>query len=71
MSLTVYAMSTCDCHILYRIAGHKFNNITWSTLYGGGVKKLLRAATTNSCQVFVSFCEIVLKIHNYNEFARQ
>ncbi|KAK6643958.1 hypothetical protein RUM43_000223 [Polyplax serrata] len=50
MSLTVYAMSTCDCHILYRIAGHKFSNMTWSTLYGGGVKKLLRAATTNSSQ---------------------
>lgn len=51
MSLMVYAISTCDCHILYRIAGQKFSNVTWSTLYGGGVKKLLRAATTNSSQV--------------------
>lgn len=51
MSLTVYAMSTCDCHILYRIAGHKFTNQTWATLYGGGVKKLLRAASTSSNQV--------------------
>ncbi|KAL0271823.1 UNVERIFIED_CONTAM: hypothetical protein PYX00_008798 [Menopon gallinae] len=50
MGLTVYAMSTCDCHILYRIAGHKFSNQTWTTLYGGGVKKLLRAASTSTSQ---------------------
>jgi len=51
MSLTVYALATCDCHILYRLAGHKFNPSTWASLYGGGVKKLLRPATTNSIQV--------------------
>lgn len=53
MGLTVYAMSTCDCHILYRIAGHKFSNQTWTTLYGGGVKKLLRAASTSTNQVYI------------------
>jgi hypothetical protein len=47
MSLLVYAMTTCDCHILYRLTGQKFGDITWATLYGGGVKKLLRKATNH------------------------
>lgn len=47
MSLLVYSLSTCDCHILYRLSGQKFTNDTWATLYGGGVKKLLRKATSN------------------------
>lgn len=47
MSLLVYAMSTCDCHILYRLAGQKFSESSWALLYGGGVKKLLRKATTH------------------------
>lgn len=45
MSLLVYAMSTCDCHILYRLVGQKFTNMSWGNLYGGGIKKLLRKAT--------------------------
>lgn len=46
MSLLVYALSTCDCHILYRLAGQRFTNGSWANLYGGGVKKLLRKATS-------------------------
>lgn len=46
MSLFVYAFSSCDSHILYRLVGQKFDNNTWSTLFGGGVKKLLRVAST-------------------------
>ncbi|XP_065333652.1 dmX-like protein 2 isoform X2 [Cloeon dipterum] len=46
MSLVVYAMSTCDCNILFRLVGQKFSNATWASLYGGGVKKLLRVAST-------------------------
>jgi len=44
MSLMVYALATCDSHFLYRFAGQKFGNATWATLFGGGVKKLLRVA---------------------------
>lgn len=47
MSLLVYALSTCDCHILYRLAGQKFTNGSWANLYGGGIKKLLRKATSH------------------------
>lgn len=46
MSLLVYALSTCDCHILYRLAGQKFSSVSWSNLFGGGIKKLLRKATS-------------------------
>lgn len=45
MSLLIYALSTCDCHVLYRLAGQKFTNASWANLYGGGIKKLLRKAT--------------------------
>lgn len=45
MSLVVYAMSTCDCNILFRLVGQNFSNTSWASLYGGGVKKLLRVAS--------------------------
>lgn len=48
MSLLVYALATCDCHILYRLTGQKFSNMSWGNLYGGGIKKLLRKATTRT-----------------------
>lgn len=47
MSLMVFALSTCDCHILYRLVGQRFSDATWALLYGGGVKKLLRKATSH------------------------
>ncbi|KAG8301469.1 DmX-like protein 1 [Homalodisca vitripennis] len=50
MSLIVYAVATCDCHILYRLAGQRFTEHTWASLFGGGVKKLLRVAQSNSIQ---------------------
>ncbi|KAL6428111.1 hypothetical protein ACFW04_008468 [Cataglyphis niger] len=50
MSLFMYALSSCDSHILYRLVGHHFDNNTWSCLFGGGVKKLLRVASTTSSQ---------------------
>ncbi|XP_017883774.1 dmX-like protein 2 isoform X2 [Ceratina calcarata] len=48
MSLVVYALWSCDSHILYRLVGQHFDNSTWSCLFGGGVKKLLRVASTSS-----------------------
>ncbi|XP_043498193.1 dmX-like protein 2 isoform X6 [Polistes fuscatus] len=51
MSLFVYALSSCDSHILYRLVGQRFDNCTWSCLFGGGVKKLLRVASTTSQSV--------------------
>nr|XP_018898945.1 PREDICTED: dmX-like protein 2 isoform X2 [Bemisia tabaci] len=49
MALLTYALATCDCHILYRLAGQKFSELTWASLFGGGVKKLLRVAhSTNA-----------------------
>lgn len=59
MSLTVYALATCDCHILYRLAGQSFADSTWATLFGGGVKKLLRVAQT-SVSTFLSDAEFVV-----------
>lgn len=41
MALFIYSLSTCDSRLLYRLSGQSFNNETWSTLFGGGMKKLL------------------------------
>lgn len=46
VSLLVYALSTCDCKILYRLSGQQFSCASWAVLFGGGTKKLLRKATT-------------------------
>lgn len=61
MSLFVYALSSCDSHILYRLVGQCFDNSTWSCLFGGGVKKLLRVASTSSqvgiyLNIFIPSC---------------
>ncbi|XP_061395403.1 dmX-like protein 2 [Musca vetustissima] len=45
VSLATYALVTCDSRILYRLIVHNFNVETWSTIFGGGMKKLLRKAT--------------------------
>lgn len=41
MALFIYSLSTCDSRLLYRLSGQNFTNDTWSTLFGGGMKKLL------------------------------
>ncbi|KFB47233.1 AGAP010490-PA-like protein [Anopheles sinensis] len=53
MALFVYALTTCDSHILYRLAGQNFTDSSWSSLFGGGVKKLLRKATSQTAQAAV------------------
>ena len=50
----MYALATCDSLILYRLAGQKFTNQTWAMLFGGGVKKLLKVATSGTCGTQVS-----------------
>lgn len=45
VSLATYALVTCDSRILYRLVANKFSTDTWSTIFGGGMKKLLRKAT--------------------------
>ncbi|XP_046400831.1 dmX-like protein 2 isoform X2 [Ischnura elegans] len=54
VSLVVYALSTCDSSILYRLAGQRFTNNTWAALFGGGVKKLLKVAAAGSGSNVVS-----------------
>jgi len=59
MSLFIYALSSCDSHILYRLVGQHFDNNTWASLFGGGVKKLLRVASTTNNQVQLVFSYII------------
>ncbi|XP_059222460.1 dmX-like protein 2 [Stomoxys calcitrans] len=55
VSLATYALVTCDSRILYRLIVHNFTIETWSTIFGGGMKKLLRKATCeNQAASYVS-----------------
>lgn len=47
MALLMYALRVCDAHLLYRLASKRFSAESWASLYGGGVKKLLRTASIN------------------------
>lgn len=48
MALSIYSLANCDSRLLYRLIGHDFSNETWSILFGGGMKKLLRKATSQT-----------------------
>ncbi|KAG8181368.1 hypothetical protein JTE90_008839 [Oedothorax gibbosus] len=54
VSQLIHALSTCDCHVLYRLVGQSFTKDTWALLFGGGLKVLLHMATTNSMEASVS-----------------
>ncbi|CAG0916295.1 unnamed protein product [Notodromas monacha] len=48
VSLFVFGLATCDCHVLYRLIAQDFTETTWAALFGGGVKKLIKVSTSNS-----------------------
>ena len=41
LSLLVYGLATCDCHILYRLVTQKPNTTVWAQIFGGGTKKVI------------------------------
>lgn len=48
MALLLYGLCSYDCIILFHATAHKFNQETWSMLFGGGIKKLLRTASVTT-----------------------
>ncbi|KAK3098460.1 hypothetical protein FSP39_019692 [Pinctada imbricata] len=48
ISLLVNGLATYDCHILYRLVAHRFDQQMWSALFGGGVKTILKVANSNT-----------------------
>ena len=46
MSLLVYGLATCDCHILYRLMVQQPSKALWAQVFGGGAKKLLNVETS-------------------------
>ncbi len=55
MSLFSYALATCDAHILYRLVGQGVSSGLWSTIFGGGTKKILQVATSGNTSIARSF----------------
>jgi hypothetical protein len=43
-SQLLYAFAACDSHMLYRLVAQSFTDKDWSSLFGGGAKKLLHVA---------------------------
>ena len=41
LSLLVYGLATCDCHILFRLVTQKPTTTVWAQIFGGGTKKVL------------------------------
>ena len=46
LSLLVYGLATCDCHILFRLVSQKPNKKLWAQVFGGGAKKQLNIETS-------------------------
>jgi len=44
MSLLCHALAMYDANVLYRLVGHPLVDKMWPTLYGGGIKKLIKVA---------------------------
>ncbi|XP_052793147.1 dmX-like protein 2 isoform X3 [Mya arenaria] len=47
VSLLINALATFDCFMLYRLTAHKFDAKMWSSLFGGGVKTILKLGSTS------------------------
>lgn len=48
LSLLLYSLSTCDCHIMYRLVSQVSNQTGWTQLFGGGTKKQVKVETVAS-----------------------
>ena len=46
MSLLLYALSTCDCHVLYRLISQVPTHNGWTQVFGGGSKKIVKVETS-------------------------
>ena len=59
LSLLVYGLATCDCHILYRLVTQKPNTTVWAQIFGGGTKKVIFSSevTEDKC-VYAHFMHI-------------
>ncbi|GFY48442.1 dmX-like protein 2 [Trichonephila inaurata madagascariensis] len=50
LSQLIYALSTCDCHVLFRLVGQNFTKESWALLFGGGAKILFNISTAGSLE---------------------
>ncbi|GFU53274.1 dmX-like protein 2 [Trichonephila clavipes] len=50
LSQLIYSLSTCDCHVLFRLVGQNFTKESWALLFGGGAKILFNISTAGSLE---------------------
>ena len=46
MSLLMYGLATCDCHILYRLVTQAPSKQVWAQMFGGGARRQLSVETS-------------------------
>lgn len=68
LALLMYALRVCDAHLLYRLSSKRFSPESWASLYGGGVKKLLRTASINVGFFFNNFYVILVFLLIFSNF---
>jgi len=47
LSLLVYGLATCDCHILFRLVSQVPSGQVWAQIFGGGTRKQLNTEINN------------------------
>eukprot|EP00090_Calanus_glacialis_P031935 TRINITY_DN5300_c0_g1_i1.p1 TRINITY_DN5300_c0_g1~~TRINITY_DN5300_c0_g1_i1.p1 ORF type:complete len:2845 (+),score=1055.83 TRINITY_DN5300_c0_g1_i1:272-8536(+) len=50
LSLLVYGLATCDCHILFRLVSQTPSGQVWAQIFGGGTKKQLNVEINSTPQ---------------------
>ena len=48
LSLLLYSLSICDCHMLFRLVSQSSNRNVWTQLFGGGTKKKVKVDLSNN-----------------------
>lgn len=50
LSVLIHALSFYETNVLYRLVAHEFNEDMWSTLFGGGLKILVKPSESSSSE---------------------
>ena len=48
LSLLLYSLSICDCHMLFRLVSQSSSRNVWTQLFGGGTKKQVKVDVSNT-----------------------
>ena len=56
LSILIHALTFYETNVLYRLAVHTFSEKMWSTLFGGGVKTVIKPRTISQSESMHIHC---------------